>query len=134
MKNTDAGTISIGLTQFNPNTRSGCLPGYGSDAAMGIGYDSYHGGIFYKSIRPVEVAEEYSTGDTVGCFMCREHINDKEMIMVQFTLNGKKLLSPRLIPNYDWYPTIGIRSPGASIDTNFGENQFLFDAKGTNLF
>ena len=50
--------------------------------------------------------------------------------MVRFTKNGKKLSFPRFLKNEEWYPTIGIASPGASLETNFGENQFAYSPEG----
>ena len=35
-----------------------------------------------------------------------------------------------MLENEVWYPTIGIASPGASIETNFGENQFAYSPGG----
>ena len=50
--------------------------------------------------------------------------------MVRFTKNGVKLSFPRMLENEEWYPTIGIASPGASLVTNFGENQFDYSPEG----
>ena len=57
-------------------------------------------------------------------------IAKKDVTMVRFTKNGVKLSSPRMLENEVWYPTIGIASPGASIETNFGENQFAYSPGG----
>ena len=127
----DEGVIAIGLTQANSNTRSGYFPGWSDDPTLGIGYHGDDGGIYHYSNQAIERGEPYTTGDVVGCYMCRTRINDEEIVLVQFTRNGKKILSPRIILNDYWYPTIGIGSPGAIVVTRFDINEFAFDVKGT---
>ena len=78
----------------------------------------------------VRLAEPFTTGDVVGCFLSRTRINDEDINLVQFTKNGKELLSPRVLENAEWYPTIGMASPGASVTTNFGEESFSYCLKG----
>ena len=124
------GVIAIGLTQSNPNTKSGYFPGWNSDPSLGIGYHGDDGGIYHNSGRAVEKTEPFITNDVVGCYMCRTTLNNDEITLVQFTRNGEKILSPRIITNDKWYPTIGLGSPGAIVETNFGVNQFLFNVKG----
>ena len=123
----EEGAIAIGLTQANVNTRSGYFPGWKN---LGIGYHGDDGGIFHESSKAIERGEPYATGDVVGCYLCRTQMNDEEITLVQFTRNGKKILSPRILPNADWYPTIGLASPGAIVETNFDTNQSIIDTKG----
>ena len=125
----DGGVIGIGLTQADPETRSGAFPGW-PHPTLGIGYHGDDGGIYHDSSRPKFDGELYSTNDVIGCFMCRFRDGEEDVTMVQFTKNEKKVLSPKIIPNAEWHPTIGIASDGASIDTNFGNNKFTFNPKG----
>ena len=125
--------IAIGLTKKSPNTRSGHLPGWETNPKLGIGYHGDDGGIYHESIHAVERGEQFSTGDVVGCYMRRTRVNDEEITLTQFSKNGKKILSPRIISNADWFPTVGIGSPGAIVDTNFGIDQFIFNIKGMYL-
>ena len=126
----DDGEIAIGLTKANPNTRSGYLPGWRSNPTLGIGYHGDDGGIFHESNKAIEHGEKYKAKDVVGCYLVRTRMSDEEIILVQFTKNGNKTLTPRIISNDEWYPTIGIGSPGAIVDTNFSINGFTFDVKG----
>ena len=116
-------SVNIGLTQYDPSTRSGCQPGwptrYGTkNHSLGIGYHSDNGGIYQDSPRALVSTETFTTGDVVGCLLSRITIGvlfRKEMIEVQFTKNGQKLLNPRKLENADWFPTIGMLSPGGFI-------------------
>ena len=100
---------------------------------MGIGYHGDDGGIFHASNAPIEIGEVYTSGDVVGCFFCRTQKNDDQINLVQFTKNGERVLLPRIIANQEWYPTIGISSPGAIVDTYFDPNQFLYNDKGISV-
>ena len=126
----EEGVVAIGLTQANPNTRSGSFPGWNDDPTLGIGYHGDDGGIYHDSAEAIENGETYTTGDVVGCYMCRTQMNNEEIILVQFTKNGKKLLCPRILANASWYPTIGLGSPEAMVETNFDIHQFAFNTKG----
>ena len=140
--------IGIGLTEFNPVTRSGYFPGwtpldhYGNPEeilnTLGIGYHGNDGGIYHgngigsrlRIKTETDHAENFTTGDIVGCLIHRTAVENQEAILVQFTKNGKKLNFPRLIKKNILYPTVGIASPGASVDINFGEHPFLYLEKG----
>ena len=75
------GAVSIGLTQNNPDTRTGHLPGLSSDPSLGIGYlGPGTGGIFQANFsQAVESGEPYIAGDVVGCYICRTQINGDEI-------------------------------------------------------
>ena len=125
--------LGIGITEADPNTRSGDFPGWNSYSTLGIGYHGDDGGIFYKSEMKSDSAEPFTTGDVVGCLFNRTFMWDQVFVNVQFTKNGKKLLSPTTVKDAIWYPTIGMASPGASIKTNFGEHEFRYSKSGTNF-
>ena len=129
------GIVAIGLTQTNPNTRTGLLPGWDKDPSLGIGYHNHGtGGIYHgNTYHAVEPGEPYRTGDVVGCYICRTQMNGDEINLVQFTKNGAVISSPRVITNDEWYPTIGIGSPGVLIESNFGENTFFFNPSGKHF-
>ena len=125
--------IGIGITHSDRFTRSGYMPGWNHDFG-------YHGnnGKMYVNEEYIE-AELYTKGDVVGCLVYRSRIEDEEFIVVQFTKNGRKISFPRIMKTTDtnsqflhWYPTIGIASPGAIVDTNFGEHPFLYLGQGKN--
>lgn len=125
--------IAIGLTQANPHTRSKCFPGEKknfSRSTLGIGYHGYDGGIYHESFRAIEGTDYYKRDDVVGCYACRAQLNGNDIILVQFTKNGKKIFGPRILKNFEWYPTIGFGEPGVIVDTNFGSNQFTFNVEG----
>jgi len=120
--------IVIGFTQSDPETRSGCLPGWAKYPTLGIGYHGDDGGICFKSsTKHLQVAEKFETGDTVGCFLYQNSLHGMEVTQVQFTKNGEKVLDPMVIENGEWHPTIGMASPFSSVLTNFGERPFAFD-------
>ena len=126
--------IAIGVTQSDPETRTGYLPGHTKNGTLGVGYRGDNGGIynqtnFFKDEK-TQKAEQYTAGDTVGCLLYQNSVHGMEVTQVQFTKNGEKVLSPIQIDNADWHPTIGMSSPGLSIDTNFGEGPFVFDPEG----
>ena len=122
--------IAIGLTQADPNTRSGYFPGWSTPSTLGIGYHGDNGGIYHHSSRSVEKAEPFTAGDVVGCFMYRVHCKDEDIILVQFTKNGEKILFPRILKKAEWYPTIGMASPRSSVETNFGDDPFIWNPNG----
>ena len=129
--------IAIGLTEADPNTRTNCMPGWATDyrgshsySTLGIGYHGDDGGIFKGSgwFR-FDRVESFTTGDVVGLLVHNNGINDthQKTITVEFTKNGKLVTkSPVHIKDAVWYPTIGIASVGAVVETNFGEHTFLF--------
>ena len=77
------GEIAIGLTQADPGTRSESLPGCSDYSSLGIVYHGDDGGIYHDIKSVAENTEPYTTGDVVGCFMCRNCIEDEEVILVQ---------------------------------------------------
>jgi len=129
----DKCTMVIGVTQSDPETRSGVHVGWNRFPTLGIGYHSDDGGIFHKTISFSDEgtlkAEPFTEGDTVGCFLYQNSFHGTIITQVQFTKNGEKVLSPIQIDNAEWHPTISMSSPGLSIDTNFGEGPFEFDPK-----
>ena len=143
MKIVDSGgndVNAIGITQSNPSSRSGSMPGW-SYYSTDIGYHGDDGKIYYKNAKSkyANQAGLYFTGDVVGCLVYHTQIEDEDFIVVQFTNNGKKISYPRIIKTtdansqfYQWYPTIGMASPGAVVDTNFGERPFLYLVQGKN--
>ena len=121
--------IVVGLTQADPKTRSGFFPGWSIHQTLGIGYHGDEGGLYHNSNEPIRSVEPFTTGDVVGCFLSRTRINDEDINLVQFTKNGEKLLSPRILEHAEWYPTIGMASPGACIIINFGDRPFSYSLK-----
>ena len=115
------------------------MPRWNTYSTLGIGYQGNDGGIYNKSGKAIDHFETFKTGDVVGCLMFKIEINNKEFILVQFTKNGRKSSFPRLISdtvnNYwvkEWYLTIKMVSPGATVDINFGKHKFLYLPQGRN--
>ena len=128
--------IAIGLTEADPNTRTNCFPGWATDyrgrhsySTLGIGYHGDDGGIFKGSEQfRFDRVESFTTGDVVG-LLVNNDINGthEERTTVEFTKNGIIApISPVHIKDAVWYPTIGIASVGAVVETNFGEHAFLY--------
>ena len=127
--------IAIGLTEADPNTRTDCMPGWDTDnwgnsySTLGIGYHGDDGGIYKGSGQSRYVRHPFTTGDVVGLLIHINGINGthQENTTVEFTKNGKiGTMYPIRIKDAVWYPTIGIASIGAVVETNFGEHPFLF--------
>jgi len=129
--------IAIGLTEADPNTRNNCMPGWVTDywrtrsySTLGIGYHGDDGNIIYNGT--VKGLITFTTGDVVGCLVQLTRSDkydeiDDENIRVYFTLNGEIITASRVhIKDAVWYPTIGIASVGAVVNTNFGERKFLY--------
>ena len=126
--------LGIGITEADPNTRSGSFPGWDTFPTLGIGYHGDDGKIFHKNgYTKSDFVEKFTTGDVVGCLIYLARTKDNEINLVQFTKNGKKLNFPRVVKTKVWYPTIGISSPGASVDTNFGQHPFLYLREGNYI-
>ena len=138
--------IAIGLTEADPYTRTNCMPGWGYDyrgshsyPTLGIGYHGDDGGIFKGSGRfRFNKIESFTTGDIVGCLV-RARVKcingtDQEITTVEFTKNGKiGPISPVHIKDAVWYPTIGMASAGAVVETNFGEHPFFYSGMSKNF-
>ena len=134
--------IAIGLTEADPNTRTNCLPGWNTDkwqihsySTLGIGVHGDNGGIYHGSGRAIDYFESFTTGDVVGCLVRNNNIDrtHQENTTVVFTKNGNTWTSPIRIKDGVWYPTIGIASIGAAVETNFGEHPFLYSDMSKNV-
>ena len=122
--------IGIGITEADPNTRSGVFPGWSTYSTLGIGYHGDDGGIFYKNSQKIDSNETFTTGDVVGCLVYHTNIENDPLTFIRFTKNGEEINFSRLVKNANWYPTIGMASPGSSVEVNFGEHPFLYTEKG----
>ena len=123
------GFIGIGLTPRIYDQQNHNLPGLDPDSIGFQGYD----GIIGSSGVPIQKSERYSTGDVVGCYLCCTNVDGVEYVLVQFTKNGKVLQPIVCMKNKDYYPTIGLGSPGAVLESNFGDKKFMCDIAGTIL-
>lgn len=112
----DQGKNKLIVAGFGPLelcTRS--LPGLVDNS---MGYHGDDGRLYEKPGRLGKLAPRYGTGDTVGCGL------DFERSKYFYTKNGElvafgNLMSNDALPAY--YPAIGIGSPDAIVDVNFGE-------------
>ena len=124
--------IAIGLATNEANRNINYL-GWGKDT---IGLHGLDGNIHHGSYKEVEVADKFTTHDTVGCEVKTIKLDESTYHVVQFTKSGLKIGSPRYMVNVELYPTIGMRSQNDLVVTNLGEASFMYDTKGkiTNIF
>ena len=120
--------ICIGLTRANPEHKNGRYPGWDKNT---VGYHGHTGHIMQDHAYEFRVkSEKFGTGDKVGCVFLREIIDGVPLVLCFFTKNGKYLDTIRCLPDIEYYPTIGMGSNGASIKTNFGDNEFCYNISG----
>ncbi|KAI6192653.1 hypothetical protein M3Y96_01249700 [Aphelenchoides besseyi] len=113
----ETGYIGIGLSEKNVDINR--LPGWESGS---YGYHGDDGNFFAGSGKGGTYGPNFSTGDTIGCginFMNRS---------IFFTRNGENLgvAAYNISIENSRYPTVGMRTPGAIIDTNFGQKPFAY--------
>eukprot|EP01132_Coremiostelium_polycephalum_P007435 gene7435-9137_t len=111
------GYIGVGVcTSAMPLTR---LPGWEKNS---YGYHGDDGNIFKGSGSGRTYGPTYTTGDVVGC--CINFVQNT----LFFTKNGVPLgEAANDIKGLNLYPCIGLRTPGESIEVNFGQRPFTFD-------
>ena len=136
-----SGTISIGLTTSSPESRNLHIPGK-DPGAIGISClywqntgESAPSWLYYGQSSPVEEnIDPISTNDVLGCHV--ESIVDNGILsayrLCSFTINGNPAGQPRYLEDHELFPTIMLNSPGAIVETNFGQKQFIHDAKGNS--
>ena len=90
------------------------------------GYGLYYGGpsLFDGGIDPV------SSKDILGCKVELIECDSARHRLCSFTINGKPAGTPRYLEDVALFPAIMINSPGAILDTNFGEKRCYDDPKG----
>ena len=59
-----------------------------------------------------------------------ENDGDESLLLCHFTKNGQYCKTIKCLEKGNYYPTIGISSPGAKVKTNMGENNFLYNIPG----
>ncbi|KAK9504990.1 hypothetical protein O3M35_009148 [Rhynocoris fuscipes] len=115
----EQGYIGIGISSKNVNLNQ--LPGWDSDS---YGYHGDDGNKYHLSGNGKPYGPKFTTGDIIGCGI---NFIDKTMF---YTKNGKNLGVAFLDIPYlakKFYPTIGFQTKDAIIETNFGQNDFLFN-------
>ncbi|KAJ2553733.1 hypothetical protein EV175_002831 [Coemansia sp. RSA 1933] len=113
-----SGYIGIGLSRAGMDSNR--LPGWD------IGSWGYHGDdghIFGGDGRGTDYGPRFTTGDTVGCGI------DFVRQRLFFTRNGFFLgyAFASVDISRDFYPCIGMRTPGEHVTANFGRKPFAFD-------
>ena len=90
------------------------------------GSELYYGGpsLIEKGIDPV------SSHDILGCKVELIECDSARHRLCSFSINGKPAGTPRYLEDVELFPAIMINSPGAILDTNFGEKRFYHDPKG----
>ncbi|KYR00730.1 hypothetical protein DLAC_02771 [Tieghemostelium lacteum] len=111
------GYIGIGVcTSQMPTNR---LPGWEKQS---YGYHGDDGNLFKGSGSGKQYGPTFTTNDVVGC--C---VNLMQNTLF-FTKNGVPLSeATNDLKGMTLYPCIGLRTPGESIEVNFGQRPFIFD-------
>lgn len=114
------GYIGIGLC--SPNVDLDRLPGWEKDS---LGYHGDDGHAFRDSGTGVPYGPSFAAGDVIG--VCFSPLNKK----IFFSKNGKALpfifcdvFGSERLPTS---PMVGLRTPGETIEINFGKKPFEFD-------
>ncbi|RKP20301.1 SPRY-domain-containing protein, partial [Rozella allomycis CSF55] len=110
------GYIGIGFCASNVSL--GRLPGWEPNS---YGYHGDDGNIFYSSGTGKAYGPNFTTGDVVGCginFINNTCFFTKNGVYLGIAFNNVKGL---------FYPSIGLRTPGEIIESNFGQKPFCFD-------
>ena len=123
-------SVAIGLTTHIPKKRNLRFPGRICKTAS-LEVQDKRFSVYFGSSIPVE--KEYrsaSSSDVLGCKV--EMISDDtaRYRLCTFTINGNLAGSSRYLEDVELFPAIMINSPGAILDTNFGEKRFFHDPKG----
>ena len=126
----DNGSISMGLTTNLETSRNGKFPGW-DPCTFGIGSTWNIVPSDVQNILPRYVVNIYcgkrkevyrrrqtiSVGDRIGCKL--ETTEKDLLIRFVFTINGEPIGEPLFGPQLALFPTIGMNSVGAVIDTEF---------------
>jgi len=112
------GYIGIGFCTGNVDLKK--LPGWENNS---WGYHGDDGHSFCSSGTGKAYGPTFTTKDTIGC--CINFMN----MTVFYTKNGVNLgIAFRDIKSdYQYYPSIGLRTPGEIVEANFGQKKFKFD-------
>ncbi|KAM9963793.1 hypothetical protein ACTFIW_007047 [Dictyostelium discoideum] len=95
------------------------LPGWERNS---FGYHGDDGNLFKGSGTGISYGPTYTTGDVVGC--CINFVQGA----IFFTKNGVPLgEATKEIKGLSLYPCVGLRTPGESLEANFGQRPFAFD-------
>ena len=122
------GWIGVGLAKASAKYHNGHMPGWDKGT---IGYHGDDGGIYHNCGSLQLTCETYGKGDTVGCMMKKEMIDNYQYTFVNFFKNGKNLMVNRYVEEGEYYPTIGMGSAGAKVTSNLGETDFTYKIVGT---
>ena len=130
LTNFEGNNLAIGLTTHIPEKRILRFPGK-IPKTIGLGV---HGegsviccggqGLIEEGIDPV------SSHDILGCKVELIECDGARRRLCSFTINGKPAGTPRYLEDVELFPAIMINSPGAILDTNFGEKRFYHDPEG----
>nr|ACO11898.1 Ran-binding protein 10 [Lepeophtheirus salmonis] len=113
------GYMGVGLSAQGVNLNR--LPGWDKNS---YGYHGDDGHSFCSSGTGQSYGPTFTTGDVIGCGV---NLIDGSCF---YTKNGHHLgIAFTDIPS-NMYPTVGLQTPGEVVDTNFGQEPFLFDIEG----
>ncbi|XP_033625865.1 ran-binding protein 9-like [Asterias rubens] len=112
------GYMGIGLSTEEFVTNMNRLPGWDKHS---FGYHGDNGHTFNSAGNGQPYGPTFTTGDVVGCGV---NLIDNTCF---YTKNGVNLgVAFTDLPS-NLYPTVGLQTPGEIVDTNFGQNPFVFN-------
>ncbi|EDV25956.1 uncharacterized protein TRIADDRAFT_24556 [Trichoplax adhaerens] len=112
------GYIGIGLSVHNSNLNR--LPGWEKHT---FGYHGDDGHSFNSQSQGDPYGPTFTTGDVIGCGINFIHNT------CFYTKNGRNLgmINFCTTLRHDLYPTVGMQTNGEIVDTNFGQEPFLYN-------
>ncbi|OQV11484.1 Ran-binding protein 9 [Hypsibius exemplaris] len=111
------GYIGVGLSQ--PDVNLNRLPGWDKGS---FGYHGDDGHTFWSSGTGRSYGPTFGTGDVIGCGL--DLVNNKCF----YTKNGMDLgVAFTDLTHPSLYPCVGLQSTGEVVETNFGQEPFMFD-------
>ncbi|XP_022094479.1 ran-binding protein 9-like isoform X1 [Acanthaster planci] len=112
------GYMGIGLSTEDFVNNMNRLPGWDKHS---YGYHGDNGHTFNSAGNGQPYGPTFTTGDVVGCGV---NLIDNTCF---YTKNGVNLgVAFTDLPS-NLYPTVGLQTPGEIVDTNFGQNPFVFN-------
>ncbi|CAO3646056.1 unnamed protein product [Cunninghamella blakesleeana] len=110
----------IGIGFFTKTNDLDRLPGWDTDS---FGYHGDDGHSFGESGTGSHYGPCFTTKDIIGCGI---NFDDKTAF---FTKNGSYLgvAFSNIDTSKNYYPAVGLRTPGEHVKTNFGNREFVFD-------
>ncbi|KAF0480594.1 SPRY-domain-containing protein [Gigaspora margarita] len=124
----DDGIIGVGFCRNPGDLNTITENSYLMPGQVNNSWGYHDDGYFFSSKNGRPYGPSYTTTDTIGCYL-----NFKERVMF-YTNNGANIgvacYLSKASENLEekWYPYVGFRSQGGSIEVNFGDRKFKYSA------